>query len=44
MHCPRAEGQGAKKIVCFVHKILVFYFFFTVFFAHGSTYMTSPSM
>jgi hypothetical protein len=26
-NCPRAEGQGAKKKVCFAHKILVFHFF-----------------
>jgi hypothetical protein len=25
---PRVEVQGAKKEVCFVHKILVFHFFF----------------
>jgi hypothetical protein len=27
-NCPRAEGPGFSKIVCFVHKILVFHFFF----------------
>jgi hypothetical protein len=26
-NCPRAEGQGGKKEVCFAHKILVFRFF-----------------
>jgi hypothetical protein len=26
-NCPRAEGQGSQKIVCFAHKILVFHFF-----------------
>jgi hypothetical protein len=26
-NCPRAEGHGSQKIVCFVHKILVFHFF-----------------
>jgi hypothetical protein len=26
-NCPRAEGQGAKKEVCYAHKILVFHFF-----------------
>jgi hypothetical protein len=31
-NCPRAEGQGAKKDVCFAHRILVFYFFFYFFF------------
>jgi hypothetical protein len=35
-NCPRAEGQGSQKIVCFAHKILVFHFFSLLFFAHGS--------
>jgi hypothetical protein len=35
-NCPRAEGQGAQKIVSFVHKILVFHFSSLFFFAHGS--------
>jgi hypothetical protein len=26
-NCPRAEGHGSQKIVCFVYKILVFHFF-----------------
>jgi hypothetical protein len=26
-NCPRAEGQGAKKEVCFAHRILVFHIF-----------------
>jgi hypothetical protein len=26
-NCPRAVGQGAKKEVCFAHRILVFHFF-----------------
>jgi hypothetical protein len=26
-NCPRVEGQGAKKEVCLVYRILVFYFF-----------------
>jgi hypothetical protein len=26
-NCPRAEGQGAKREVCFVHTILIFHFF-----------------
>jgi hypothetical protein len=34
-NCPRAEGEGAKKIVCFAHKILIFHFFSLFFFAHG---------
>jgi hypothetical protein len=34
-NCPRAEGQGAKKKVCFAHKILVFHFFSLFVFAHG---------
>jgi hypothetical protein len=25
LNCPRAEGQGAKKEVCFAHRILVFH-------------------
>jgi hypothetical protein len=34
--CPRAEGQDAKKEVCFAHKILVFKKKITLFFfAHG---------
>jgi hypothetical protein len=34
--CPRAKGQGAKKEVCFAHKILVSHFFsLFLFFAHG---------
>jgi hypothetical protein len=37
-NCPSAEGQGSQKIVCFVHKILVFHFFSHFFFAHGSTW------
>jgi hypothetical protein len=28
---PRAEGHGAKKEVCFAHKILVFHFFHFLF-------------
>jgi hypothetical protein len=36
--CPRAERQGAKKEVCFVHKILVFHFFPLFSFAHGFTF------
>jgi hypothetical protein len=31
-NCPRAEGQGSQKIVCFAHKILVFNFFSPFFF------------
>jgi hypothetical protein len=33
-YCPRAEGQGFQKIVCFAHKILVFHLFhfFSLFF------------
>jgi hypothetical protein len=30
--CPRAEGQGAMKKVCFAHRILVFHFFLLLFF------------
>jgi hypothetical protein len=26
-NCPRVDGQGSQKIVCFAHKILVFHFF-----------------
>jgi hypothetical protein len=37
-NCPRVEGQGSQKIVCFVHKILVFYFFSLFFFAHRSAW------
>jgi hypothetical protein len=34
---PRAEGQGAKKEVCFAYKILVFHLFpFFLFINHGS--------
>jgi hypothetical protein len=33
---PRAEGQSAKKEVCFANKNFVFHFFFTIFFAHDS--------
>jgi hypothetical protein len=35
-YCPRAEGQGAKKEVCFAHRISVFHFFSLFFFSHGS--------
>jgi hypothetical protein len=31
-----AERQGAKKEVCFAHRILVFYFFSHFFCANGS--------
>jgi hypothetical protein len=31
-NCARAGGQGSQKIVCFVHKILVFHFFSLFFF------------
>ena len=31
-NCPRAEGQGFQKIVCFVNKVLVFQFFYLLFF------------
>jgi hypothetical protein len=37
-NCPRAEGEGSKKIVCFAHKILVFHFFSLFFFDHGSAW------
>jgi hypothetical protein len=39
-NCPRVAGQGAKKEVCFVHRILVFHFFslFSLFFANGSSW------
>jgi hypothetical protein len=33
--CPRVEGQGAKKEVCFAHKKIGFSLFFTFFLAHG---------
>jgi hypothetical protein len=36
---PRAERQGAKKEVCFVHRILVSHFLFGSWF-----YMMSTSM
>jgi hypothetical protein len=36
LNCPRAEGQGAKKEVCFAHGILVFHIFSLFIFAHGS--------
>jgi hypothetical protein len=31
LNCPGAERQGAKKIVCFPHKIFVFHFFSLLF-------------
>jgi hypothetical protein len=31
LNCPRVEGHGAKKEVCFAHKILAFYFFLLFF-------------
>jgi hypothetical protein len=34
-NCPRAEGHGSQKIVCFVHKILVLQVFSLFFFAHS---------
>jgi hypothetical protein len=34
-NCPRAERQGAKKEVWFVHRILVLHFFSLYFFGHG---------
>jgi hypothetical protein len=37
-NCPRAEGQGSQKIVCFAHKILVFHIFSLLFFVDGSTW------
>jgi hypothetical protein len=39
-NCPRAEGQGSQKIVCFAYKIWVFHFFFFC----SWFCMTSPSM
>jgi hypothetical protein len=30
-----AKGQGAKKKVCFAHRILVIHFFSLFSFAHG---------
>jgi hypothetical protein len=35
---PRAEGQGSQKIVWIAHKILVFHFFSSFVFAHGSAW------
>ena len=34
-NCPRVEEQGAKKEVCFVHRILVFHIFHLFCFAYG---------
>jgi hypothetical protein len=39
-NCPRAEGQGAKKEVCFAHRILIFHFF--SLFLNSWFYMMSP--
>jgi hypothetical protein len=35
-NCPKVEQWGAKKEVCFAHRILVFYFFPLLIFAPGS--------
>jgi hypothetical protein len=40
---PQAKEQGAQKIVCFAHKILVFHFF-SFFFVCSWFCMMSPSM
>jgi hypothetical protein len=37
-NCPRAEGQGAKKKVCFVHRILDVHFFSKKIFALDSAW------
>jgi hypothetical protein len=42
-NCPRAKGQGAKKKVCFAHRILDFHFF-SLFLFCSWFYMMSPSM
>jgi hypothetical protein len=42
LNCPRTKGHDAKKEVCFVHRILVFYIFHFFF---GSWFcMMSSSM
>jgi hypothetical protein len=38
------KGQGAKKEVCFAHKILVFHFFSLFLFFCSWFCMMSPSM
>jgi hypothetical protein len=43
-NCPRAEGHGSQKIVCFAYKILVFHFFSLFFFAHGSARMDGSAL
>jgi hypothetical protein len=37
-NCPRAEGQGSQKIVCFAHKLLfchIFVHFFWLMVLHS---------
>jgi hypothetical protein len=37
LKCPSIGVHGAKKGVCFAHRILDFYIFSLLFFAHGFT-------
>jgi hypothetical protein len=46
-NCPRAEGHGFQKIVCFAHKILVFHFFslfFWLMVLHDITFNVSATI
>jgi hypothetical protein len=44
MQHPRAEGQGAKKEVCFVHRILDFHFFFLLMVLHDVTFNVTATI
>jgi hypothetical protein len=37
-NCPRAEGHGVKKEVCFACRILVFHFTFWLMVLHNVTF------
>jgi hypothetical protein len=46
-NCPRAKGLGAKKEVCFAHRILVFHFFslcFLLMVLHDVTFNVTISI
>ena len=43
-NCPKAEGQGAKKEVCFAHGFLVFHCFSLFLFFCSSFCLMSPSI
>jgi hypothetical protein len=43
-NCPRAEGQGFQKIVCFAHKVLVFHSLFSLVVLYDDTFNVTTTI